>query len=34
MADKNNTEERVSPYNDEELQYFRDIIEKKHKVKF
>lgn len=31
MADKSNTEERVSPYNDEELQYFRDIIEKKLK---
>ena len=29
MADKKTTEERVSPYSDEELQYFRDIIEKK-----
>lgn len=29
MADKKNTEERVSPYNDEELAYFRGIIEKK-----
>lgn len=29
MADKKKTDERVSPYNDEELQYFREIIEKK-----
>tara|TARA_R110002126_G_scaffold37614_2_gene113173 strand:- start:961 stop:1359 length:399 start_codon:yes stop_codon:yes gene_type:complete len=31
MADKSNTEERVSPYNDKELEYFREIIEKKLK---
>lgn len=29
MADKSKTEERVSPYSDEELEYFRGIIEKK-----
>ena len=29
MADNKNTEERVSPYNDEELEYFRGIIETK-----
>eukprot|EP00579_Thalassiosira_antarctica_P020295 CAMPEP_0201973528 /NCGR_PEP_ID=MMETSP0904-20121228/46628_1 /ASSEMBLY_ACC=CAM_ASM_000553 /TAXON_ID=420261 /ORGANISM="Thalassiosira antarctica, Strain CCMP982" /LENGTH=116 /DNA_ID=CAMNT_0048523739 /DNA_START=53 /DNA_END=400 /DNA_ORIENTATION=+ len=31
MADKTNTEERISPYTDEELKYFREIIEKKLK---
>ncbi len=29
MAKKENTEERVSPYSDEELEYFRGIINKK-----
>lgn len=31
MADKPNTEEKASPYSDEELAYFRGIIEKKLK---
>lgn len=31
MADKSKTEERVSPYTDNELEYFRGIIEKKLK---
>ena len=31
MADKTKTEERVSPYTDNELEYFRGIIEKKLK---
>ena len=29
MAKKENTEERVSPYSDKELEYFRGIINKK-----
>ena len=31
MAEKTKTEERVSPYTDKELEYFRGIIEKKLK---